>query len=43
MTHLAPLADAPGHDELDHATLVSLGGHGHPQRLHGVLVGLAQK
>lgn len=41
--HLIAFADPPGHDELDHAALVALGGHGPPQGLHGFLVGFAQQ
>lgn len=41
--HLIAFADPPGHDELDHAALVALGGHGPPQSLHGFLVGFAQQ
>lgn len=41
--HLAPLAQASGHNQLDHPALVAFCGHGLPQRLHGVLVSFAQK
>lgn len=43
LVHLIAFADPPGHDELDHTTLVALGGHGPPQSLHGFLVGFAQQ